>query len=512
MYNPSKVLKDGFRNMFPLELCPWDDYFPRMAQSDFYLGNHNKRSSKTFFIRKAPFGGSFAIMGGITAFLRILEDYRFDEPQVMRAMDDQGYRPEFLKYLSEELKTLQISVIGIQDGMVFYPNEPAVTVEGDLVSVRLAEGILTKCVNFPTLSMTKWHRVVDSAAPGLTYEFSRRRAQNDILTTIYAHLAGVNISSNSEARRGFDIPIKGSMGHEWVQGFGDEYKAFDSWLEINPDRPILLVDTISTLNSGLPNAIKAFNKHWSRIKEAGGIPGIRNDSGDLAYLTIEERIMLDKAGLEEVLIFQTNDLEEYAIQAIREQIFTQAPKAGLDPFSVIQRVVWACGTNPGTCSDQPSIGGVMKLTSIDNNRGELKAVIKIAHDNPIKTSIPGSNRSVHVYTEDGNLLCCLIYHKDENPEEIDAAYHPDDKRKCIILAHYKNLRFEKRQVPLHNPRNSELTEETIDSVRERVAGEVKRLHWTHKRLESPHKVKVSLSEKVFDLREYLIMQNKLIED
>lgn len=511
MYNPSNELKKIIRNLFPLEICPWDDYFPRMAQTDFFLGQHNKRASKTFFIRKAPFRGSFAVMGGMAAFLRTLEDFTFNS-EVCDALKDMDYRPEFIKYLNEDLQNLCVSVYGIQDGQIFFPNEPAVIVEGDLVSVRFAEGIMTKCMNFPTLAMTKWRRVVDAAAPGKTYEFSRRRAQNDIAVSLYAHLAGVNISSNAEVRRGADIPISGSMGHEWIQSFGDEFKAFDKWLEINPDRPILLIDTISTLKSGVPNAIKAFKKHWDRIKEVGGVPGIRNDSGDLAFITIEERIMLDKVGLEEVLIFQTNDLDEYSIQAIREQIFTQAPKAGLDPYSVIQRTVWACGTNPGTCSDQPSIGGVAKLTSVDNDRGLLKSVIKIAHDNPIKTSIPGSNRSAHIYTKEGNLLCCLIYHKDEDLHEIDAAYHPDDKKKCIILTHYDDLVFDERQKPLYNPRNPDLSEETIDTVRKRVQEEVSDLHWTYKRFESPHAVKVSLSERVFDLRENMIMQNKLIED
>jgi len=489
-----------------------------MAQTDFFLRRHKKRASKAFFIRQAPFGGSFAIMGGITAFLRVLADFRFDEPPhssrpsyVLLAMKDMGYKSDFLDYLKNELKQIKVTVNSIQDGMIFFPNEPAVIIEGDLISVRLAEGILTKCVNYPTLSMTKWRRVVDAANPGKTYEFSRRRAQNDLVTSLYAHLAGINISSNSEIRRGFDIPVSGSMGHEWIQSFGDEFEAFDKWLEINPDRPILLVDTISTLKSGVPNAIKAFKKHWDSIKEAGGIPGIRNDSGDLAYITIEERIMLDKVGLEEVLVFQTNDLDEYSIQAIREQIFTQASKAGLEPFSVLQRIVWACGTNPGTCSDQPSIGGVAKLTSIDNDRGEHKAVIKIAHDNPIKTSIPGSNRSAHIYTETGELLCCLIYHKSENPEEIDAAYHPDNKKKSIILSHHENLVFDKRQIPLYCG-DAFFADQTIDSVRKRVEYEMKKLHWTHKRFESPHIVKVSVSEKVFDLRESLIMQNKLIED
>jgi len=497
MYKPSKNLLECVRSLFPLEICPWDDYFLRMAQTDFYLNCHYKKASKTYFIRRAPFGGSYAILGGLTLFLRVLNDFVFND-DVIKALKNMGYRDEFCNFLQN--LQIRVTVSAINEGMVFFPNEPAVIIEGSLISVRIAEGILTKSLNFPTLAMTKWHRVVEAASPGKTYEFSRRRAQNDIITSLYAHLAGIDISSNAEIRKGADIPISGSMGHEWIQSFGNEFDAFDKWLEINPDRPILLVDTISTLNSGVPNAIKAFNKHRLRIKEAGGIPGIRNDSGDLAYLTIEERLMLNKHGCTDVMIFETNDLDEYSIQSIKQQIFTQTPKF-MNPSDILEKIIWACGTNPGTCSDQPSIGGVVKLTSIED-----KAVIKIAHDNSIKTSIPGSNRSAHVYTEEGELLCCLIYHKSEKVENTEIAYHPDDKGKNIRLADYKNLVFEKRQIYINNSR------ETLDNVRERVKNETKNLHWSYKRLNNPHRVKVSLTEKVFNLRKKMIQNNQLMEE
>lgn len=508
LYKPTQNIIEGLRNLFPLELCPWDDYFARMAQTDFFLNRHKKIATKTFFIRKAPFGGSFALVGGINALFRTLIDYRFTD-DVGLALNDMGYKKEFISYLINDLKQLQVRVYSVSEGNIIFPNEPIVTAQGDLVSIRFVEGIITKCMNFPTLAMTKWRRVVDAAAPGKTYEFSRRRAQNDLITSLYAHMAGVDISSNAEIRRAFDIPISGSMGHEWLQSFGDEFEAFDKWLEINPDRPILLVDTIDTLKYGLPNAIKAFKKHWERIKACGGIPGMRNDSGDLAYLTIEERRLLDSEGLEDVLIFQTNDLDEYSIQSIREQIFTQAPKAGLDPFKILSKIVWACGTNPGTCSDQPSIGGVAKLTTIENDKGEEKAVIKLAKDNPIKTSIPGYNRSAHIY--DGKeLICCLIFGHSESLRDLRVACHPEDESKKIYLNN--NVTYRSRQIPIfdkgHILMNPDLL---LNEVRVNVRNEVESLHWTYKRFESPHTIKVYLSENLFKLRNDLIRNTQLIE-
>jgi len=513
IYSPSNNLLEGIQNLLPLEICPWDDYYMRMAQTDFLLKRQTKKASKTFFIRKAPFGGSYALLGGITAFYRTIQDFEFDDI-VQFALADQSYKPEFIEYCKLR-KKISVNIFSPFEGSVFCPNESVIILEGDLFDIRIAEGILLKNVNFATLSLTKWRRVVEAAAPGRVLEFSRRRAQDDIRTSIYAHLAGCHYTSNAEVRRGLNIKVVGTMGHEWIQSFGDEFESFDKWLEINPDKPVLLVDTINTLQSGLPNAIKAFKKHWEKIKTAGGIPGIRNDSGDLAFLTIEERIKLDANDLFDVLIFQTNDLDEYSIEDIKEQIYTHSRKAGIDPFNCLTRIVWACGTNPGVCSDQPSLGGVMKLTSIaENYLGHEKAVIKLAMDNPIKTSIPGNNRSAFVWNNsplrslpgDSELLCCLNYQKNERFSDIDVGFHQDDENKSIIFSH-KDVRFEARQYYI----NACELNRTIDSVRRHIETETSRLHWTHKRLKNAHMIKVSLSEKLFQLRSDMISNKILIE-
>jgi nicotinate phosphoribosyltransferase len=510
LYAPTTNLIEGIRNLFPLETCPWDDYYLRMAQTDFLLGRHNLKASKTHFIRKAPFGGSFAHLGGLTAFLRVLADYRFDAT-VIAVLRDLGYDEKFLQYLYA-VEKMFITVYAPPEGSIFFPNEPCVILEGSLMNVRIAEGMLLACVNYPSLSITKWARVVQAAAQGSTMEFARRRAQDPLRTSLYAHLAGVSISSNAEIHRGIDVPIRGTMGHEFVQSFGDEYEAFDKWLEVNPSRPVLLVDTIDTLKSGLPNAIKAFKKHWERILSAGGHPGIRNDSGDLAYITIEERAALNAAGLQDVVIYQTNDLDEYLIEDIREQIFTNANKAGLDPNDTIKKIVWACGTQPGTCADQPSIGGVAKLSTIEYFHKE-RAVIKLAHDNPIKTSIPGSNRSTWLRHKDtGEIFCCLIHGKDEDVTKCGSAYHPDDESMRMVLQHMKDLEY----IPRHRLafKDREIQEgftPTTMEVRDRVAQENSMMHWTLKRLKSPHMMKVSLSEEVFTLRKKLIFNNQLMD-
>jgi nicotinate phosphoribosyltransferase len=506
-YAPSKNLLEGLRLLTPLEVCPWDDYFPRMAQTDWLAGRHNLKGSKTYFIRKAPFNGSYAVMGGLTAFIRALHDFKFDHI-VGDALLDMGYRKDFVEYLIKDKQRVDINVYAIPEGGLFFPDEPAIVMEGSLLDRRIAEGMLLKNVNFPSLSFTKWSRVVQAAAPGTVMEFARRRAQDDLRTSIYAFLAGAAVSSNAQVRCGLDVKITGTMGHEFIQGYGNQFEAFDAWLEYNPDRPVLLGDTNDTLKSGLPDAIRAFNKHWERIINANGAPGFRLDSGDLAYLTIECRRGFDAAHLNTVSIFETNDLDEYSIQGIREQVYTHASKASLDPFSTLKKIVWACGTQPGTCSDQPSIGGVAKLTSNEVNGIEYD-VIKLAKDNPIKTSIPGNNRSAIVVNKDTGLIdCCLIYQKGQDPNKCSMVMHKDDGSKSMAIDH-NNSKIILRQLPVYVDHIINLTTD-IDTIQQFHKRELDRLHWTHKRLENPHSVKVSLTPELLNIRKKMIQCGQLI--
>lgn len=515
-YNPTVNIREGLEKLIPYEMCPWDDYFPAMGQTDFLLNRHTLQSSKTFFYRKAPFGGSYALFGGLCQFLNQMKAFSYiDVPRLgipedtaLAALKDQGYSLQFLKYLELRPKP-KVKVYAPKEGSVILPNEPVVIVEGDLLSVRIVEGMM-RCFNFASLSMTKWHRVCRSVGKGSVLEFARRRSQNHIETSVYAHLGGADATSNSEVRKGLDIKVLGTMGHEWVQSFGDEFEAFDKWLEHNPNKPVLLIDTIDTLKSGLPNAIKAFNKHKEKISRAKGVPGIRLDSGDLAYLAVECRNKLDYADLKNAKIVLTNDLDEYAITSIIDQIEEYGLRTiPSNAERVLSSLVWAAGTKPGTCYDQPSLGGVAKLGTIEKDR-KMKSVIKIAKDNPVKTSIPGNNRSSFIWDGD-DLLCCLIHGKDEDVYSVRYACHPDDESKRIDLNSYSNLKYELRQKCVYDWQKDMGIDPTIENVRNHVSEETERLHWSNLRLNNPHPIKVSLSESIFNLRKKMINNFELIE-
>ena len=103
-------------------------------------------------------------------------------------------------------------------------------------------------------------------AAALVMEFGLRRAQDKGANagTRAALIGGADFSSNVGASHVLGLPPKGTHAHSLVQVFmtlGEgELGAFRAYAEVYPDDCLLLVDTINTLESGVPNAIKVFEE------------------------------------------------------------------------------------------------------------------------------------------------------------------------------------------------------------------------------------------------------------
>ena len=106
------------------------------------------------------------------------------------------------------------------------------------------------------------------------------------------------------------------------------------------------MDTYDTLQ-GVRHAVAAGERLRARGYKLGGI---RLDSGDLAYLSIEARKILDAGGFTDTAVLATNDLDENLITSLKAQ------GARID--------TWAVGTRLVTAYDQPALGGVYKLGAI----------------------------------------------------------------------------------------------------------------------------------------------------
>jgi len=250
--------------------------------------------------RQLPFGGGYALVAGLDDALGVLEDFRFAAPEIeyLRGLRSPNGEQLFQAGFLDRLAALEFvcDVDAIPEGTVVFANEPLLRVRGPLIQAQLVESLLLTIVGFQTLVATKAARVVEAAGDGPVLEFGLRRAQGPdgaLSASRAAYIGGVAATSNVLAGRLFGIPVRGTHAHSWVQVFDDEQVAFDTYADAQPDNVTLLVDTYDSL-AGVEHAITT----GRRLKAQGRqLAGIRLDSGDLAYLSVEARRMLDEGGL-----------------------------------------------------------------------------------------------------------------------------------------------------------------------------------------------------------------------
>src|SRR5690606_39103669 len=349
-----------------------DKYQINMMYAHWKHHTHHQKTVFDVYFRKLPFGNGFAVAAGLERVVRYLENLRFsDEDIAFLANQEENYDLAFL----EELRQFKFhgDLYAAIEGTLVFPNEPIIRVEASIFEAQIIETALLNFVNFQTLIATKAARIKQVAPNDILMEFGSRRAQEAdaaIWGARAACIVGFHATSNMRAAMLFDIPAKGTHAHAWVQIHDSEQEAFDRYAEALPGDVTLLVDTYDTLRDGVPHAIETAKKLAEKGKR---MKAIRLDSGDLAYLSKRARTMLDQAGLEDVKIVASNDLDENIIVELKAQ------GARIDS--------WGIGTKLITAADNPALGGVYKLVAKENE-GEYEPVIKIS-GNPEKITTPG---------------------------------------------------------------------------------------------------------------------------
>lgn len=349
-----------------------DLYQINMMQVYFNQGIHNKRAVFELYFRKLPFENGFAVFAGLERIVSYLQQLTFSETDIAY-LREEGYPEDFLAYL-KDLK-LELSVKSAREGDLVFANEPLVQVEGPLAQCQLVETALLNIVNFQTLIATKAARIKSVIAEEPLLEFGTRRAQEmdaAIWGTRAAVIGGADATSNVRAGKLFGIPVSGTHAHAMVQAYGDDYQAFKAYAETHRNC-VFLVDTYDTLKIGVPAAIKVAKEFGNKIN----FQGVRLDSGDMAYLSKEVRKQLDAAGFTEAKIYASNDLDENTILNLKMQ------KAKID--------VWGVGTKLITAYDQPALGAVYKIVSIEDDQGVMTDTIKLSN-NAEKVSTPGKKQ------------------------------------------------------------------------------------------------------------------------
>ncbi|MFD2673182.1 nicotinate phosphoribosyltransferase [Marinicrinis sediminis] len=349
-----------------------DKYQINMMYAHWKQGTHRRKAVFELFFRKLPFGNGYAVSAGLERVLAYVTQVRFTEEEIdfLRTQPEQ-YDEAFLEALRNWSFTGNIHAV--PEGTLVFPSEPILRVEGEIFEAQLIETAILNVVNYQTLVATKASRIRRTAIQDTFLEFGTRRAHEEsaaIWGTRAAYIAGFAGTSNVAAGMKFQIPVSGTHAHAWVQDHDSELEAFRAFVQALPDQAVLLVDTYDTLKSGVPNAIQVGKELEAQGRQ---LKAIRLDSGDMAYLSVEARKMLDQANMQHVKIIASNDLDEHTILNLCAQ------GAKID--------VWGVGTKLITAYDQPALGGVYKLAAREVDGGYVPS-IKIS-GNPEKISNPG---------------------------------------------------------------------------------------------------------------------------
>lgn len=504
-----------------------DMYQLTMAQLYFQHGMHEMDAQFDHFYRSNPDYGShqagYCINAGLESMLTWMLDAHFGHEEIdyLRSQRNRLGAPifhdDFLAWLRTHGDFRSLSLRAIPEGRVVHPNTPLTVVQGPLAMAQILETGLLNYMNHQTLIATKASRMVESSRGGPILEFGLRRAQGlgAIEGARAAMIGGASFSSNVGASYLWGTPPKGTHAHSMVQLFmamGEgELGAFRAYADLYPDDCLLLVDTVNTLESGVPNAIKVFEE----LRRKGHEPvGIRLDSGDQAFLAIRAAQMLNEAGFPEVSIVLSSDLDELVIWQIITQILQEAPRYGLDADKVIKRLVYGVGTRLITSWGDPALGGVYKLVAIHpktrptNGEGDdWTSAIKIS-ETPIKTPNPGVKKVWRLYGRRGTAVADLLAKEDERPDLADSLIlrHPMDHTKYRRLGRNAITRIEAIQVDVL--RKGELVYDLppLDAIRQRRVADIELLDPGVRRLVNPHIYHVSLTQRLWDLKQEAIEQ------
>ncbi len=510
-----------------------DQYQLTMAQLYFRLGMHERPAQFDHFFRNYPDYGShqagYCVNAGLDWLIDWMGAAKFgnEEISLMRGMTSRTGRrlfgEDFLSWLGSNGDFGGISLQAIPEGRVVHTNAPLTVVRGPLALAQILETPLLNILNYQTLIATKAARVRESAGDALVLEFGVRRAHDrgGNAGTRAALIGGADFSSNAGISHALGYPPKGTHAHSLVQAFlaqgMTELDAFQAYAEIYPDECLLLVDTIDTLASGVPNAIRVFE----RLRQKGFAPvGVRLDSGDLAHLSTRVAQMLDDAGFPEASIVLSNELDELIIREIKLQIAQEAARGGLDADNIIRRLVYGVGTRLITSAGDSSLGGVYKLVGLQGEQG-WQLAIKVSED-PGKTGIPGSKKVWRIYDARGRAIADLLTLDDEDPARdwksdrrqqfpndrvTDLPLqlrHPREQTKRRILPANNISRIESLLLDVLADGRLVCERPTTEQIRAIRRTDVAVLDEGVRRLINPHFYHVSVSEKLWALQEHLL--------
>ncbi|MBI5016380.1 MAG: nicotinate phosphoribosyltransferase [Deltaproteobacteria bacterium] len=494
-----------------------DQYQLTMAQLYYRMGLSRTRAQFEHFFRRCPDYGDhqagYCVNAGLEWALDWMAEARFRPEDLSPLRGQRGrtgapvFAEDFLDWLSREGTFEGLSIAAIPEGRVVHPNVPLTVVQGPLPMAQLLETALLNHLNYQTLIATKAARIHASGRGRLLLEFGLRRAQErgGSAGVRAALIGGADFSSAVGISHVLGLAPKGTHAHSMVQVFmavGEgELGAFRAYAEVYPDDCLLLVDTINTLESGVPNAIRVFEE----LRRKGHAPvGIRLDSGDLAHLAVRSAKMLDEAGFPDTTIVLSNNLDELVLWQILAQIEEEAPRYGVDAERLLGRLAYGVGTRLITSRGQAALDGVYKLVAVERS-GEWVPAIKIS-EAAEKTLNPGHKRVWRLYDRRGKATADVLGLDEEDLSRMAeiSLHHPVDHGRHRVLS--RDAVAERESLLEEVMRDGTLLRPhpTLEEIRDRRRRDLERLDPGVKRLVNPHVYHVSLTDGLWRRKQEMI--------
>lgn len=430
-------------------------------------------------------GYSYAVAAGLEQVIDLIENLHFDESDLEYLRSLKTFDEKFITELGKLRFTGSIKAV--PEGTRVFPYEPILTVKARLFEAQLVETAILTLINHQTLIATKAARLCECTKANIM-EFGLRRAQGPdagIYGARAAYIGGCRTTSNSLSGKMFGIELSGTHAHSWVMSFHDELTAFREYAKTYPDKCMLLVDTYNTLKSGVPNAIKVFDE----LKAKGYQPiGIRLDSGDIAYLSKKAREMLDNAGHSDVKICASGDIDEDILLALATQ------GAQIDIYGI--------GTKLITSYTNPSLGGVYKLSAIEEN-GKLVAKMKISNSTEKNTN-PGEKKLVRLYDGKTGMaeadLICLESDVIDDSKPL-TIFDPVETWKKTTLENFKAVELMEE---IYRDGKLVYDAPTMQEIGKHADKSRNEFYTEYRRVVNTQKYKVDLSNALFELKNKLL--------
>ncbi len=465
-----------------------DFYELTMANGFLENGRGEEIAYFDMFFRKVPDNAGYAIMAGVQQLIEYIEGISFTVEDIDYLRSKKMFSEAFLDYLKNF--SFKCDVWAVPEGTPIFPNEPLITVRGPAIQAQFIETMVLLTINHQSLIATKANRIVTAAQGRPVMEFGSRRAQGydgAVYGARAAYIGGCAGTACTISDRDFGVSALGTMAHSWIQLFPDELQAFRAYAKVYPDSCTLLVDTYSTLKSGVPNAITVF-KELEKTGHRG--VGIRIDSGDIAYLSKKARKMLDEAGLDYIKIVASNSLDEYIIR----DLIVQGAK--IDSFGVGERLV--------TSKSEPVFGGVYKLAAVEEE-GNIIPKIKIS-ENAVKITNPSFKGLWRLFdNESGKAVADVITLAEEKIDNTEpyTLFSPEQTYKRTVL---RDFTAKELRVKIFDKGECVYTSPSIEEIRAYCKEQLNLLWDEVKRFENPHEYYVDLSLPLWQLKQSMLSQ------